>query len=64
MNAKISVLVICAEAIVYLLLHNLLDCTFKCFRRSWLRISTTQKITFTTIRNFDGKSLRDIYIAL
>ena len=30
MNAKISVLVICAEAIVYLLLHNLLDCTFKC----------------------------------
>ena len=27
MNAKISVLVICAEAIIYLLLHNLHDCT-------------------------------------
>ena len=30
MNAKISVFAICAEAIVYLLLYNLHDCTFKC----------------------------------
>ena len=29
MNAKISELVISIEAIVYLLLHNLHDCTFK-----------------------------------
>ena len=29
MNAKISVLVICDEAIIYLLLFNLHDCTFK-----------------------------------
>ena len=29
MNAKISVVVICVEAIIYLLLHNLHDCTFK-----------------------------------
>ena len=29
MNAKISILVICVEAIRYLLSHNLLDCTFK-----------------------------------
>ena len=29
MNAKISVYVICAEAIIYLLLYNLHDCTFK-----------------------------------
>ena len=29
MNAKTSVFVICAEAIVYLLLYNLTDCTFK-----------------------------------
>ena len=29
MNAKISIFVICVEAIRYLLLHNLLDCTFK-----------------------------------
>ena len=28
MNAKISVFVICVEAIMYLLLHNLHDCTF------------------------------------
>ena len=29
MNAKISVFIICAEAIIYLLLYNLHDCTFK-----------------------------------
>ena len=29
MNAKITVFVICVEAIMYLLLHNLHDCTFK-----------------------------------
>ena len=28
MNAKIAVLVICVEAIIYLLLYNLHDCTF------------------------------------
>ena len=28
MNAKISAFVICVEAIVYLLLNNLHDCTF------------------------------------
>ena len=29
MNAKISVFVICFEGIIYMLLHNLHDCTFK-----------------------------------
>ena len=29
MNAKISIFVICVESIIYLLLHNLHDCTFK-----------------------------------
>ena len=29
MNAKISVFVICVEAIMYLLLYDLPDCTFK-----------------------------------
>ena len=29
MNAKISVFVNCVEAIIYLLLYNLHDCTFK-----------------------------------
>ena len=28
MNVRISVLLICVEAIVYLLLYNLRDCTF------------------------------------
>ena len=28
MNAKISVFVICGEAIIYLMLYNLRDCTF------------------------------------
>ena len=28
-NAKISVFIICGEAIIYLLLYNLHDCTFK-----------------------------------
>ena len=31
MNAKISVFVICAEVMIYLLLYNLHDCTFKRF---------------------------------
>ena len=29
MNGKISVFAICIEAIIYLLLYNLHDCTFK-----------------------------------
>ena len=28
MNAKLSVFVVCVEAIIYLLLFNLYDCTF------------------------------------
>ena len=31
MNVKISVFVICVEAIIYLLLYNLHDCAFKLF---------------------------------
>ena len=33
MNAKISVFVICVEAIIYLLLYHLHDCTFKNFAK-------------------------------
>ena len=29
MNAKISVFIVCVEAIIYLLLYNLHHCTFK-----------------------------------
>ena len=33
MNAEISVFVLCVEAIIYLLLYNLHDCTFKNFAK-------------------------------
>ena len=39
MNAKISVFGICIEAIVYLLLHNLHDCTFSPLSRELFCIS-------------------------
>ena len=32
MNARISVFVICVEAIIYLLPHNLHDCTFNVYK--------------------------------
>ena len=44
MEAKISVFVICVEVIMYLLLHNLHDCTFNLgdtYMRSFLRQSKT-----------------------
>ena len=31
MNAKMSALVICVEAIIYTVLYNLHDCTFKVY---------------------------------
>ena len=39
MNAKITVFVICAETIIYLLLYNFHDCTFKnqLFKNTCLR---------------------------
>ena len=44
LNAKISVFVICVEVIMYLLLHNLHDCTFNLddtYMRSFLKQSKT-----------------------
>ena len=41
MNAKISVLVICIEGIIYLLLYNLTDCTFKDLHKTFW--GTTKK---------------------
>ena len=37
MNAKISELVICVEAIIYLLLHNFHNCTFEEISEKTLR---------------------------
>ena len=45
MNVKISVLVICVEAIMYLLLHNLPDCTFNQVQR--YRFSTYAFLFFS-----------------
>ena len=36
MNAKISIFVICVQAIIHLLLHNLHDCTFKTYEHSFM----------------------------
>ena len=46
MNTKISVFVICVEAIIYLLLHNLHDCTFKHFWCQVLAILYSQQPLF------------------
>ena len=37
MNAKISVFVICVEAIIYLLLNNLHDFTFNSYTRTYFQ---------------------------
>ena len=50
MNAKISVLVICVEAIIYLLLYNLHDCTFKVFYiQIWFKCET--QLWFFLVKN-------------
>ena len=41
MNVKISVFVICVEAIIYLLLHNTHDCTFNSKLNSWYANNNT-----------------------
>ena len=40
MNAKISVFVICVEAVICLLLHKLHDCTFKTLKKVLLGFLT------------------------
>ena len=54
MNAKILVFVICVEVIIYLLLHNLHDCTFNCdvchFPLSLFLLSSN--ISFTSLEQF------------
>ena len=43
MNAKISVFVKCVEAIIYLLLDNLHDCTFKNNGKEGLKLSKMRR---------------------
>ena len=47
MNAQISVFVICVESIVYLLLYNLNDCTFK---YSTIYINVFLKVSLVLIK--------------
>ena len=45
MNAKTSVLDICFEAIIYLLLYNLYDCTFNMGHIETLALTNTILVT-------------------
>ena len=49
MIAKISLLVICVEAIIYLLLHNLYDCTFKYFKFCYGEMDFTEHVFYKII---------------
>ena len=52
MNAKFSVFVICVEAIIYLLLYNLRDCTFKhflCWQNEYIVSSVINLVSFKAI---------------
>ena len=49
MNAKISVFVICIEAIIYFLLYNLHDCNF-----NYVKLGSS---SFNTPLVFDGKNI-------
>ena len=55
MNVKISVFVICIETIIYLLLYNLHDCTFKVASLSE-KHRTVFKSLFRTL--FDSSKLQ------
>ena len=55
MNAKISVFVICVEAIIYLLLYNLHDCTFNFFKKELLHKCFLRILLTTFFRTYvDG----------
>ena len=53
MNAEISLFVICVEAIIYLLLYNLHDCTFKFVQVTTL-VKTLSKLTRQIQEQFSG----------
>ena len=54
MNAKISVLVICIEGIIYLLLYNLTDCTFKDLHKTFWGTTKKCENQFKSIWNTRG----------
>ena len=51
MNAKISVFVICVEAIIYLLLYNLHDCTFK-IKRINIHFFSKENMAFSILKKY------------
>ena len=60
MNAKISVLVICVEAIIYLLLFNLYDFTFKSFRDAGMGAREWSKGLFRFLSNIYDRTFARI----
>ena len=57
MNPKISVVVICIEAIIYLLLFNLHDCTFnfqgqELIERPWLLIKEAVRRAMASVKAY------------
>ena len=52
MNAQMLVFVICAEAIMSLLLYNLPDCNFKCRWQNFSESKFIHKLPFLTFNFF------------
>ena len=53
MNAKISEFVICVEAIIYLLLYNLLDCNFNGILRLFWSKYYPQVVIFSGLKFYE-----------
>ena len=54
MNAKISVFVICVEVIIYLLLYNLHDCSFKICYAIFKEMAKILKVRGFTVQAFSA----------
>ena len=61
MNAKISIFVICVEAILYLLLHNLHDCIFKDYEFKIQYVSLTISFTYCKLTYIFGMFYDKVY---
>ena len=54
MAAKISVFLFCIDAIIYLLLHNLYDCTFNVLGFKLENFEYSLKVFISSLIDFDG----------
>ena len=63
MNAKILVFVICIEAIIYLLLYNLHDCTFNmCVYFFFIQKKEQTKSTSAIKKKFFSREIFDLKV--